>query len=293
MKTDVTTYGSFLQSQARGAKPVGPVQNQDSQTPLVGGKNPLPGSGPDYKLDISNGSLPSPSSVSVPNLSPSLPKLDASPAKETAPAPKDEVVDKIKEEVKEAATKEVKKAEVTEEKSGTLKRPAIVFIKGLDIFSSPLKSETGYAGMGKIAESVEGSRLYGWRQKDEIIEEILKRDKSQPIVLVGHSFGGDTAVEIANELDSLKHEFRPVDLLITIDAVGFNNDVIPQNVKKHLNVFGENNFFLNDGPHVARRPEKTEVINMLSPLDHTELDDDKEIQYEVVSLIRQTLDGAS
>ena len=70
-----------------------------------------------------------------------------------------------------------------------------------------------------------------------------------------------------------------------IDAVGADNDIVPQNVKNHLNVFGESNFLLNDGPHVARRNEMT----ILSPRDHTELDDDKEIQFEVVNLIKDTL----
>jgi hypothetical protein len=74
-----------------------------------------------------------------------------------------------------------------------------------------------------------------------------------------------------------------------IDAVGADNDIVPQNVKNHLNVFGESNFLLNDGPHVARRNEMTKVKNILSPHDHTELDDDKEIQFEVVNLIKETL----
>jgi len=150
-------------------------------------------------------------------------------------------------------------------------------------------SEGGYAGVGRIAESIEGSRLYGWDQKEDIKKEIKKIHPDYPVVLVGHSLGGDTAIEIADELDGLKEGFRKVDLLVTIDAVGFSHDIIPQNVKKHLNVFGEKDFFLNDGPHVARREEKTNVRNILSPHDHTDIDDDREIQFEVVSLIQETL----
>ena len=158
--------------------------------------------------------------------------------------------------------------------------------------SSPSKSEGSYAGLGRIAESVEGARLYGWDQKSEIIERIEQTHPDYPVILVGHSLGGDTAVDVANELDSLDHNFRKVDLLVTLDAVGFNNDIIPQNVKEHLNVFGERDvFFLNDGPHVARRHEKTEVKNILSPLEHTELDDAKDIQYEIVDAIERRLSG--
>jgi hypothetical protein len=74
-----------------------------------------------------------------------------------------------------------------------------------------------------------------------------------------------------------------------MDAVGFDHDIIPQNVKQHMNVFGEKNIFLNDGPHVARRHEKTDVKNILSPEEHIDIDDSKEIQFEVVSLIQKAL----
>jgi hypothetical protein len=140
-----------------------------------------------------------------------------------------------------------------------------------------------------MADAVPGARVYGWDQKDEIIQEVMKTHPDYKVVLVGHSFGGDTAVEVANDLDSLENRFRPVDLLVTMDAVGFKNDVIPQNVKNHLNVFGEKSLFLNDGPHVARRNEKTKVDNILSPLDHMDIDDDKGIQFEVMNLIQKTL----
>lgn len=269
MKTDLTTPGSFAQGQAK-LKAVNEQAQKPAAAPILPGpKAPAP----DYVVELS-GKAPSVPTPGLALSSESVPKLP-----ETAPE------DLIKEEIKKQP--EIKKVE--EERKGTQNRPVIVFIKGLDIFSSPLKSESVYAGLGKMADAIEGARLYGWDQKKEIIDEIQKVRKDRPVILVGHSLGGDTAVEIANDLDSLEHGFRTVDVLVTIDAVGFNNDIIPQNVKKHLNIFGENDFFLNDGPHVARRNELTEVINLLSPLDHTELDDDKEIQFEVVSLIRKTL----
>ncbi len=279
MKTDLTTLGSFAQSQARK---LGPKEKAKIKDALGGlGEKLLPSEKPDYKLDLSSKTpsaptLPSVSAPSLPTL-PSLPKPDLST--------KDMLQDQVKEQTKEAV-KEIKKVE---EKEGTQKRPAIIFIKGLDILSSPSKSESGYAGVGRLAESIKGSRIYGWDQKDEIIKEIKKVALSQPVILVGHSFGGDTAIEIADSLDSLEHGFRPVDLLVTMDAVGLKNDVIPQNVRKHLNIFGESSLFLNDGPHVARRHEMTDVKNILSPLDHTDLDDDKGNQFEIVKLIQETL----
>jgi len=285
VKTNLGPYTHLPSHPSQRGKPL--VADPKDAKKLLGGgvagneMRPEAKSSPDYKLELSSPSSPAPA-ISTPGL-PDLPSLS------TESAPKVEVKEKIQDAVKEEAKDKIKETKALEEKAGSLRKPAIIFIKGWDVFSSPLKSESGYAGVGKIAESIKGSRLYAWDQKEEILKEIEKREKSQPIILVGHSFGGDTAVEIADALDSLEHNFRPVDLLVTIDAVGFNNDIIPQNVKKHLNVFGENDLFLNDGPHVARRHEKTQVINILSQLDHTELDDDKGIQYEVVNLINESL----
>lgn len=287
MKTDLTTPGSYAQTKSLAK---GESKNLVPK-PLLG-KLPAKPS-PDYKLELSSKAPSAPSSVSLPSLpsvpTPPLPSLPDLPKPDlTKDLAKDKIKDVAQEEVK-AKVEEVKKPEI---KDGSVKRPAIFFLKGLDIFSSPSTSEGGYAGVGRIAESVEGSRIYGWDQKDEVMKEIKKIHPDYPVVLVGHSLGGDTAVEIADELDSLKENFRSVDLLVTIDAIGFGHDIVPQNVKRHLNVFGEKSLVLNDGPHVARREEKTNVRNILSPLDHTEIDDDKEIQFEIVNLIQKTLKEA-
>lgn len=284
MKTDLSNLSSYT-------KNLGRVPSKNGKGPLVAGEKlaekALKGSDADYKLDLS-GQKPASSLPSIPSIptppAPSLPSLPETPSLAKPEGPPAEV----KEAIKEVAKEEIK-VEKPEVKKGGVKKPLIVFIKGLDIFSSPLKSESGYAGVRRMAEAVDGARLYGYDQKKEIIKEIEKTHKDYPIILVGHSFGGDTAVEIANELDSLEHNFRKVNLLVTMDAVGFGNDIIPQNVKEHLNIFGENDLFLNDGPHVARRHEMTNVKNILSPLDHTDIDDDKEIQFEIMSLIQETL----
>lgn len=274
MKADLTTRGSLAQYQALKSG----AQSKSMSPKALPAKLPDELM-PDYKVNLSSNSpLPSLELPSIPLPSPTLPSLPDVSLPDLAK-------DKIKEEAKESI-QEIAKPEI---KEGSVKKPVVIFIKGLDVFSSPLKSEGGYAGMGRIAESIEGSRLYGWDQKEEIIKEIKKTHRDYPVILVGHSLGGDTAIEIADQLDSLKEGFRKVDLLVTVDAVGFSHDIIPQNVKEHLNVFGENSLFLNDGPHVARREEKTSVRNILSPLDHTDIDDDREIQFEIVSLIRKAL----
>jgi hypothetical protein len=286
VKTDLTTSGSFAQSKTLLSRDA--LVTKDVGQKGLSGKLAA-GSGPDYKVELSTLSKPaSSSSVSTPEVS--LPPLPDGPSFPDASIigedfPKDLAKDKIKNEV----NKKLQETSSEEVRPGSLKKPAIIFIKGLDVFSSPSKSEGGYAGVGRLAEAVDGSRIYGWNQKEEIIKEISKVHPDYPVILVGHSLGGDTAIEIADELDSLQENFRRIDLLVTLDAIGFSHDIIPQNVKKHLNIFGEKSFLLSDGPHVARREDKTDIRNILSPHDHTDIDDDREIQYEIVELIKQSL----
>lgn len=291
VKMDLNTTGTYAQNKpktliAEKGELANKTLSKGAEIKELG-----PKTSPDYKVDLtstkapiettssSNSTSNSLSSVSTPEPKPlELPKLDLA-LKEVA-----------KEEVKEKAADEIGKTMFSKDvRDGSIRKPAIIFIKGLDIFSSPSKSERGYAGVGRMAESIEGSRIYGWSQKEEILSEIKKVHQDYPVILVGHSLGGDTAVEVADELDSLENQFRPVDLLITLDAVGFKNDIIPQNVKNHLNIFGERDLFFNDGPHVARNHEKTTVKNILAPDEHTDLDDSKSVQFEVVDLINKTL----
>ncbi len=242
---------------------------------------------PDYKLDLSLPSLPKP--LVPPPLTP--PSSPSSPSSNPSSNEiKSNTENKLTENaIKDGIKSESKRVEKDKIKEKSIKKDLVLFIKGLDIFSSPSKSEGGYAGVERMAESVKDAKVYKWNDQENILDEIKKIHPDNKIILVGHSLGGDTAVEIANTLDSLPYDFRTVDLLITMDSIGMNNDIIPQNVKKHLNVFGENSFILNDGPHVARRNEKTEVQNILTPVDHTEIDDNKEIQFEIMNLIQKSI----
>lgn len=287
MKTDLLPQSYAPRTQVTG--PNGKVLPAAGKLP---GKNPV--SPQDYKVDLSPAAkTPAPSAFLPSSSTPSTPSLPSAPSVSAPELPKIETAAKevVKDEVKEKAAEKAKEAAKAEEKvkPGTVQKPAVVFVSGLQWMYSPSKSEGSYAGLGRIAESIEGARLYGWDQSDDIIEHITRSHPDQPVVLVGHSLGGDTVVDIANRLDSLEHNFRKVDLLVSLDAVGFNNDIIPQNVKQHLNIFGENSWLMNDGPHVARNHERTSVKNILSPLDHTELDDAKDLQFEVVTAIQESL----
>ena len=77
-----------------------------------------------------------------------------------------------------------------------------------------------------------------------------------------------------------------------MDAFGFNNDIIPPNVVKNLEFFGENNLFLNDGPNVARDTNVTQVINEIRVEAHTEIDDATDVQRKIFHGIDAVLASA-
>jgi len=250
----------------------------------------------DYQVKLSSAAKDA--ALKPATLSESAPAASAVelPAPPSAPAPEISLPDvELPELAKSAARDEAidkaQKAAKAEEKvrPGSQKRPAVVFVSSWQWMFSPSKSEGSYAGVERMAEAVPGARLYGWNQHDDIVEHIKRTHPDYPVVLVGHSLGGDTVKEVADTLDSLEHGFRKVDLLVTLDAVGFNHDIIPQNVREHLNVFGEGNPLLNDGPHVARRHELTNVKNILSHHPHTELDAAKDIQFEIMQAVDRAL----
>ncbi len=139
-----------------------------------------------------------------------------------------------------------------------------------------LKGLENHQGMDELKELVNEGLHFGWRDKSEIISEIQKRSQQNqspfPIVLAGHGFGADTAIEVAKELQRTSPQLQ-IDLLFTIDAVGFDNDVIPTNVKKVVNIVGKQDALLNDGAKIAQDKSKTQIDNILRENEtHEELE---------------------
>lgn len=186
-----------------------------------------------------------------------------------------------------------KTQKVGKSKFGNLDEPGIYFISGFDWFGAG-SIKGNYDGVNDMAEAITGAKHYAWDQRDEIIEDIMKHKPSQPIVLVGHSFGGDTIVEIANELNTIERGFRKVDLMVTLDSVGVNNDMIPQNVGHNINFIADGPYhFINDGPNLAKDYLKTKVENMLRHEAHSELDDSVDIQSRILQEIDKLIDSKS
>ncbi len=64
------------------------------------------------------------------------------------------------------------------------------------------------------------TKYYSHENMEQILNDIRVQSPETRIVLVGHSWGGDTAARVAAQLGA---EGRPVDLLATIDPVGNGN----------------------------------------------------------------------
>ena len=166
-----------------------------------------------------------------------------------------------------------------------IKKPAVIFIEGFSMFGI-----SNGDGIKEMADNFPGAKQFSWEEHGKIMDEIKKHAPDQPVVLVGHSFGGDTAIEVANELNSPKNGFRSVDLLVSIDAVGMNKTIIPVNVKSNLNYFGEGLIpFVHGDPTVARNTKYTDVTNELRNDMHSKMDDSPEIQFEIFNKINDVL----
>ncbi len=172
-------------------------------------------------------------------------------------------------------------------KHSFIKKPALIFIEGFSAFGI-----SDGDGIKDMADNLPGAKRFSWGEQDKIIDEIKKHSPEQPVVLVGHSFGGDSAVEIANTLNSAKNGFRGIDLLVSIDSVGMNNTIIPMNVKKNLNFISEGIIpFLHGDPDIARNTDTTEVINELRPEIHSRIDDSQEVQFKIFESINNVING--
>ncbi len=186
----------------------------------------------------------------------------------------------------EKIIKDITSSSVDKKTDQTVDAPGIFFISGWKFKNLSSDDDSGLKIMSKY---IDYSKHFNWTQKDELLNEILKRPIDRPIMLIGHSLGGDLGVEIANELNSLKYGFRPIELLVTLDSVGFDNDIIPQNVKKNMNFIGEKDYLYNDGPNIAKDNSNTNVVNELRSESHTQLDDAADIQFKIFNMINETL----
>jgi LysM domain len=98
-------------------------------------------------------------------------------------------------------------------------------------------------GMDKLADRIKRTGLPAsvdtylvWRSVAAQVIADYRRDP-QPIILIGHSMGGDAVLSIAEELDA---QNIPVNLLVTYDPSRLADNV-PGNVERYINIFQSSN----------------------------------------------------
>ncbi|MCI5133555.1 MAG: hypothetical protein D3920_00495 [Candidatus Electrothrix sp. AW2] len=152
----------------------------------------------------------------------------------------------------------------------------------------------------KINNELFSKELFsGYYDSDEIdaaveyIEQYISKDKNNKqtgkIVIYGYSWGGDSAVELAEKLKAKNYN---IDLLFTVDAsagpLGYLNarqTIIPDNVKTNLNFYMKPRYYKKEWvfylgqPHKALNPNKTKVVNKACDVSsHTDMDEYTEIR---------------
>ncbi len=153
-----------------------------------------------------------------------------------------------------------------------------IFVSGFSASSdssdtSSTSTQSGVHQMGDDLPKTTKTKIgpikkFAWDDQTDacnFIEGAIGSNRNQPVILVGHSFGGDSVVEIAK---LLKKKGICVDLMIQLDSVGVGDEVKPSNVEKGVNIWNKS----KDGIDGASKVTGSENIPM-SGTTHTGIDD--------------------
>ncbi|MBC8105071.1 MAG: hypothetical protein H7Z14_00650 [Anaerolineae bacterium] len=162
-----------------------------------------------------------------------------------------------------------------------------IFSTGIDNLGGEIK-KSGVNAM--VFQDDQWSSLAGTIRK-----KYSSAPNSEPLVLIGHSYGADDVVRIAREL---KRDNITVDLLVTLDPV--TPPTIPSNVKRCINIYQSNGVWdtlpwLRGVPVEASKNANTELANynirvdrtdLFEPgLDHFNIEKKKKVHGEVIKYV--------
>ena len=153
-------------------------------------------------------------------------------------------------------------------------------------------------GMDSLAERIQQAGIPAnvqtyllWRP---VVEDAIRdyRRDPQPITLMGHSMGGDSALAFAERLNA---EGIPVSLLVTFDPTRIADDV-PPNVERYINVFQSSNIM--GGGNVVQGSRFHGHYASYNLKDHNEIvhiniDKSEQIQEQLVTKITELSENST
>jgi hypothetical protein len=147
-----------------------------------------------------------------------------------------------------------------------------IFSLGIDSLAAKLRAQ-GY-----------DPQIYGWDQWGSIASEILAQNRAGDtgqIILIGHSLGSNSTVEVAN---AVRQSDIPVDLIVTFDIT--QPLQVPRNVLRFINFYQNNGF---GQPAVAGYGFAGDLQNINltndTSIDHGNIDEIPRLQQAVVDKV--------
>ena len=154
---------------------------------------------------------------------------------------------------------------------------------GFEGFSGYLDDESGVDEIASQIYDEDSSisvQVFGHsEQRDALayVEQQIQQNPNQPIVVYGHSFGGDSAIEFSKRLG---REGLEVDELYLIDTIGVLDNKKPENVKSATNFIQASKLIDLHGKKVAGA--MTRDMTKLA-VKHTSIDNNKRLQNTIVT----------
>ena len=141
-------------------------------------------------------------------------------------------------------------------------------ISGVDEIAQAIQTEDSSIPIHVFSQDdVDAAKLY--------VEQQIEDNPNQPIVIYGHSKGGEATMQLAKALGK---EGLSVDAAFTIDSFGYGDGKKPDNVGKLTNFQQKNSLFLKG--ETIKGAKNIVVTNKQSL--HTTIDSNKKVQDRIV-----------
>lgn len=152
---------------------------------------------------------------------------------------------------------------------------------GLELLNQKLQDE-----FGNNPDKPFSSQVFDWDQASKAFNYIKTFDDVWNLVLIGHSFGGDTIIDNL-ATDRLLPNNIMVDLTVQIDSVEIlgGDNKIPSNVKMGINYYQKGGIEGEDKVKGAMNNNVEKLFNDPG-INHTSIDDDPRLQALIIEDIK-------